>query len=148
MPSIEQDEKLCGGGEEMRGVRAKITKALQTGTRLDCVDNTGAKVLQIIAVKGYRGVKNRYPRAGVGDMVVVSVKKGRPEIKKQLLNAVIIRQRKEYRRPSGMRVKFEDNAAVVVDEKGAPKGSEIRGPVAREAVERFSKIASAATMIV
>ncbi len=132
----------------MRGVRAKITKALQTGTRLDCVDNTGAKVLQIIAVKGYRGVKNRYPRAGVGDMVVVSVKKGRPEIKKQLLNAVIIRQRKEYRRPSGMRVKFEDNAAVVVDEKGAPKGSEIRGPVAREAVERFSKIASAATMIV
>ncbi len=132
----------------MKGVRAKITKALQTGTRLDCVDNTGAKVLQIIAVKGYRGVKNRYPKAGVGDMVVVSVKKGRPEIKKQLLNAVIIRQKKEYRRPSGMRVKFEDNAAVVVDDKGAPKGSEIRGPVAREAVERFSKIASAATMIV
>ncbi|RJS72389.1 50S ribosomal protein L14 [Methanophagales archaeon] len=132
----------------MKGVKAKITKALQTGTRLDCVDNTGAKVLQIIAVKGYRGVKNRYPKAGIGDMVIVSVKKGRPEIKKQLLKAVIIRQRKEYRRPSGMRVKFEDNAAVVVDDKGTPKGSEIRGPVAREAVERFSKIASAATMIV
>ncbi|RJS83517.1 50S ribosomal protein L14 [Methanophagales archaeon] len=132
----------------MKGVKAKITKALQTGTRLDCVDNTGAKVLQIIAVKGYRGVKNRYPKAGIGDMVIVSVKKGRPEIKKQLLKAVIIRQRKEYRRHSGMRVKFEDNAAVVVDDKGTPKGSEIRGPVAREAVERFSKIASAATMIV
>ena len=131
----------------MKGVRAKITKALPAGARLDCVDNTGAKVLQIIAVKGYRGVKNRYPKAGVGDMVVIAVKKGRPEIKKQILKAVIIRQKKEYRRPSGMRVKFEDNAAVVVDDKGAPKGSEIRGPVAREAVERFSKIASAATMI-
>ncbi len=132
----------------MKGIRAKVTKALPTGARLECVDNTGAKVVQIIAVKGYRGVKNRYPRAGVGDMVVITVKKGRPEIKKQILKAVIVRQRKEYRRPSGLRVKFEDNAAVIVDDKGTPKGSEIRGPVAREAVERFSAIASAATIIV
>ena len=132
----------------MRGVKAKITKALPTGARLDCVDNTGAKVLQVIAVKGYRGVKNRYPKAGIGDIVIVTVKKGRPEIKKQVLKAVIVRQRKEFRRSSGMRVKFEDNAAVLVDDKGMPTGSEIRGPVAREAVERFSKIASAATMIV
>jgi large subunit ribosomal protein L14 len=132
----------------MKGVKAKITKALPAGARLDCVDNTGAKVLQIIAVKGYRGVKNRYPKAGVGDMVIITVKKGRPEIKKQILKAVIIRQRKEYRRPSGIRIEFEDNAAVIVDDKGAPKGSEIRGPVAREAVERFTKIASAASIIV
>ncbi|MGB2842882.1 MAG: 50S ribosomal protein L14 [Halobacteriota archaeon] len=132
----------------MRGVKAKVTKALPTGARLDCVDNTGAKILQIIAVKGYRGVKNRYPKAGVGDMVIVTVKKGRPEIKKQIVKAVIVRQRKEFRRVSGMRVKFEDNAAVIVDDKGSPTGSEIRGPVAREAVERFSHIASAATMIV
>jgi len=132
----------------MKGVKAKITKALPTGARLECVDNSGAKVLQIIAVKGYRGVKNRYPKAGVGDMVIITVKKGRPEIKKQILKAVIVRQRKEYRRPSGLRVKFEDNAALIVDEKGTPKGSEIRGPVAREAVERFSKLASAASIIV
>jgi large subunit ribosomal protein L14 len=132
----------------MKGIKAKITKALPTGARLDCVDNTGAKVLQIIAVKGYRGVKNRYPKAGIGDVVIVSVKKGRPEIKKQIVRAVIVRQRKEFRRPSGMRVKFEDNAAVIIDEKGMPTGSEIRGPVAREAVERFAKIASAATIIV
>ncbi|NOR77360.1 MAG: 50S ribosomal protein L14 [Methanophagales archaeon] len=132
----------------MKGIKAKITKALPTGARLDCVDNTGAKVLQIIAVKGYRGVKNRYPKAGIGDVVIVSVKKGRPEIKKQIVRAVIVRQRKEFRRPSGMRVKFEDNAAVIVDEKGMPTGSEIRGPVAREAVERFAKLASAATIIV
>ena len=132
----------------MKGIKAKITKALPTGARLACVDNTGAKVLQIIAVKGYRGVKNRYPKAGIGDVVIVSVKKGRPEIKKQIVRAVIVRQRKEFRRPSGMRVKFEDNAAVIVDEKGMPTGSEIRGPVAREVVERFAKIASAATIIV
>jgi len=132
----------------MKGIKAKITKALPTGARLDCVDNTGAKVLQIIAVKGYRGVKNRYPKAGIGDVVIVSVKKGRPEIKKQIVRAVIVRQRKEFRRPSGLRVKFEDNAAVIVDEKGMPTGSEIRGPVAREVVERFAKIASAATIIV
>ena len=132
----------------MKGIKAKITKALPTGARLDCVDNTGAKVLQIIAVKGYRGVKNRYPKAGIGDVVIVTVKKGRPEIKKQIVRAVIVRQRKEFRRPSGLRVKFEDNAAVIVDEKGMPTGSEIRGPVAREAVERFAKIASAATIIV
>jgi len=64
------------------------------------------------------------------------------------LKAVIIRQRKEYRRPDGTRVKFEDNAAVIVDKNGNPKGSEIRGPVAREAAERFPKIGSIATIVV
>lgn len=132
----------------MKAIKATIPRALPTGARLECADNTGAKVVQIIAVKGYRGVKNRYPKAGIGDMIIVSVKKGRPEIKKQILKAVIVRQRKEYRRPSGLRVKFEDNAAVLVDDKGMPKGTEIRGPVAREALERFSKLASAATIII
>jgi large subunit ribosomal protein L14 len=132
----------------MKGIKAKVPRALPTGAYLECADNTGAKVLQIIAVKGYRGVKNRYPKAGIGDVVIVVVKKGRPEIKKQMVKAVIVRQRKEFRRPSGIRVKFEDNAAVIVDDKWMPKGTEIRGPVAREAIERFSKIASAATIIV
>ncbi|MCW3132699.1 MAG: 50S ribosomal protein L14 [Candidatus Methanospirare jalkutatii] len=132
----------------MKGISAKVTRALPTGAVLECADNTGAKVLQIIAVVGYKGTRRRYPSAGVGDMVVVTVKKGRPEVRKQVMRAVIIRQRKEYRRPSGIRIKFEDNAAVIVDDKGNPKGSEIRGPVAREAVERFSHIASAATIIV
>jgi len=132
----------------MKGIKAKVPRALPTGAQLECADNTGAKVLEIMAVKGYRGVKNRYPKAGIGDMVIAVVKKGRPEIKKQIVKAVIVRQRKEFRRPSGMRVKFEDNAAVIVDDKGMPKGTEIRGPVAREVIERFSKIASAATIIV
>ncbi|MBC7110346.1 MAG: 50S ribosomal protein L14 [Archaeoglobi archaeon] len=132
----------------MRAKKAKVTRALTTGSRLECADNTGARVIQIIQVKGYKGVRNRYPSAGVGDMVIATVKRGTPEMRKQIVYAVIIRQRKEYRRPDGMRIKFEDNAAVIVNEKGEPKGSEIKGPVAREAVERFPKIASAATMIV
>jgi len=132
----------------MRARRAVVPRCLPTGARLVCADNTGARELEIIAVKGYKGVRRRYPAAGVGDIVVVSVKKGSPDIRKQVHYAVIIRQRKEYRRPDGTRVKFEDNAAVITDPNGNPKGSEIRGPVAREAAERFSKIGSIATIIV
>ncbi|HDN65857.1 MAG TPA: 50S ribosomal protein L14, partial [Methanosarcinales archaeon] len=95
-----------------------------------------------------RGVKNRYPKAGIGDMLVVSVKKGTPEMRKQIMRAVVIRQKKEYRRPDGMHVSFEDNAVVITDNEGLPKGTEIKGPVAREVAERFPKIASAATIIV
>ncbi|MHC1631360.1 MAG: 50S ribosomal protein L14 [Methanotrichaceae archaeon] len=132
----------------MKGIKAKITKGINTGTYLDCVDNTGARVLQVISVKKYRGVKNRMPRAGIGDMVVVSVKKGTPEMRKQIFRAVIIRQKKEFRRPDGIRVKFEDNAAVITDDDGIPKGSEVKGPVSREVAEQFGKIASAASIIV
>lgn len=132
----------------MRAIKAVVPRCLPTGARLVCADNTGARELEIIAVKGYKGVRRRYPAAGVGDIVVVTVKKGTPDIRKQVHYAVIIRQRKEYRRPDGTRVKFEDNAAVITDDKGNPKGSEIRGPVAREAAERFPKIGSLASIIV
>ncbi|MCS7130667.1 MAG: 50S ribosomal protein L14 [Archaeoglobaceae archaeon] len=132
----------------MKALKAKIPRALPTGAMLVCADNSGAREVQIISVIGYKGVRRRYPAAGIGDMVVVSVKKGLPEIRKQVHYAVIIRQRKEFRRPNGDRIKFEDNAAVLVNEKGEPKGTEIRGPVAKEAAERFSKIAAIATTIV
>ncbi|ATZ61710.2 MAG: 50S ribosomal protein L14 [Methanosarcinales archaeon Met12] len=132
----------------MRGHTSRIPRSINTGTLLECADNTGARVLQVISVKGYRGVKRRQPKAGIGDIVIVSVKKGTPEMRKQILHAVVIRQKKEFTRPERMRVKFDDNAAVITDEKGEPKGTEIKGPVARESAERFAKIASAATMIV
>ena len=132
----------------MKGLKANMGRPINAGARLECVDNTGARMLEIISVKRYRGVKNRMPCAGVGDMIVVSVKKGSPEMRKQIMTAVIIRQRKEFRRPDGMRVKFEDNAAVITDLAGIPKGSEIKGPVAREVAERYGKIASAASIIV
>jgi len=99
-------------------------------------------------VKNYKGVARRLPAAGVGSMVIVSVKKGTPEMRKQVLPAIIIRQKKEYRRPDGTRVKFEDNAAVIVTPDGNPKGSEIKGPVAKEAAERWPGIARLARIIV
>jgi large subunit ribosomal protein L14 len=132
----------------MRGMKAKIPRAVNTATRMECADNTGARVVEVISVLKYRGVKNRYPKAGIGDTLIVSVKKGTPEMRKQIFKAVIIRQKKEFRRPDGLRVSFEDNAVVIVDDEGVPKGTDIKGPVAREAAERFSKIASAASIIV
>lgn len=132
----------------MIGVKSNIPRSLNAGALLDCVDNTGARQVEIISVKRYRGVKNRQPKAGIGDMCVVSVKKGTPEMRKQILRAVVVRQKKEFRRPDGLRVSFEDNAVVITDDDGIPKGTEIKGPVAREAAERYSKIASAASIIV
>lgn len=132
----------------MRALKAKIPRSLNTASLLECADNTGARLLEIISVKNYRGVKNRLPRAGIGDIVIASVKKGTPEMRKQIVQAVVIRQAREFRRPNGMRVKFEDNAAVIVDENGDPKGTEIKGPVAREVAERFQKIGATASIIV
>ncbi|WNY25578.1 50S ribosomal protein L14 [Methanolapillus millepedarum] len=132
----------------MKAIRSNIPRALNSGARVDCVDNTGAKVLEIISVKNYRGVKNRYPKAGVGDLCIVSVKKGTPEMRKQVLLAVVVRQKKEIRRPDGLHVSFEDNAMVLVDDSGVPKGTDIKGPVAREVAERFPKVGTTASIVI
>ncbi|MCS7093926.1 MAG: 50S ribosomal protein L14 [Candidatus Aenigmarchaeota archaeon] len=132
----------------MKGISSSVTKALNVGSYVTCADNTGAKIVQIISVKTYKGKRRRNPKAGVGDLVKVVVKKGDVKVRKQMFDAVIIRQKKEYRRANGMRISFEDNAVVIVNEEGEPKGTEIRGPVAREAVERFSAIGKVAAMVV
>lgn len=132
----------------MKAISSKVTRALNVGAYIKCADNTGAKTLKIIAVFGYKGRRRRLQKAGVADMVKVSVVEGDPKIKKQVLNAVIIRQKKEYRRRNGTRIKFEDNAAVIVNEYGEPRGTEIKGPVAKEVVERFSSIGKIATIVV
>src|SRR3972149_10396047 len=132
----------------MKAVKARVTRALNVGSRITCADNSGAKILEIIAVMGYHGVKRRQAAAGVGYMIKASVKQGDVKVRKTLVNAVIIRQKAEYRRKDGMRVKFEDNAAVVTDETGAPKGTEIKGAVAREAVERYSTIGKISSVVV
>ena len=132
----------------MRAIKADITSGLTKGSRLVCADNTGAQELKLISVDGYSGRLNRQPKAGLGDRVTVSVTKGTPEMRRQVLKAVIIRQRQPIRRPDGMRVTFEDNAAVIVDDMDDPRGTEIKGPIAREVAERFGAIASTATMIV
>ncbi len=128
--------------------RRRVSAGLTSGSMLICADNTGAKKLRLIQVIGYKGRKRRYPKAGVGDMIVVSVRDGTPEMRKQVLHAVVIRQRKPYPRRDGTWIRFEDNAAVIVTPEGDPKGSDIRGPVAREAVERWPKLGSIAKMVI
>lgn len=132
----------------MKAITSKVTKALPIGARLQCVDNTGAREVEIVAVKGYKGVRRRLAIAGVGDMVVISVKKGTADMRREVTTAVVVRQKKEYRRADGLRVKFEDNAAVIVSPEGVLKGSEIRGPVAKESADRWPSIGSAASIIV
>jgi len=131
----------------MKPVSAKIARALQTGSYLKVADNSGATEVQIISVKNYKGVARRIPHAGVASVVICAVKKGTPKMKHEIVHAVIIRQKKEFRRINGTRVKFEDNAVVIVNEKGEPKGTRIKGPVAKEAVERFSMIGKIASMV-
>jgi len=80
-------------------------------------------------------------------MVVISVRRGTPDMRRKLFRAVIVRQRKPYRRPEGSWVQFEDNAAVIMTPEGEMRGSEVRGPVAREAAERWPRIASASSII-
>lgn len=132
----------------MIGQRPKITRALPAGSILGCADNTGARELRIIQVIGYKGRLRRIPAAAVGDMVIISVKKGSPDMRRKIFQAVVVRQKKPYRRATGIWVQFEDNAAVIMTQEGEMRGSEIRGPVAKEAAERWPRIASAASIIV
>jgi large subunit ribosomal protein L14 len=132
----------------MEAMKADVTPGLEKGSLVTCADNTGARELKVVSISGYSGTLNRHPKAGLGDTVTVSVTKGTPEMRRQVLEAVIVRQRKPIRRPDGIRVTFEDNAGVIIDENEDPRGTEIKGPIAREVAERFGSIASTATMIV
>lgn len=132
----------------MKGLPGRQTRGLPRGARLECIDNTGAKLVEILAVIGYKGVRRRYPAAAIGDIFVGSVKKGSPEMRKQIVSAVVVRQRRPFRRPDGLMVQFEDNACVLTTETGETRGSDIKGPVAREAAERWPRIAATASMII
>lgn len=125
-----------------------ITRCLPVGAVLNCADNTGAKKLKIASIKGFKGSKRRNLSAGIGDMVMCSVIEGAPDIKKTVVPAVIVRQKKEYLRPTGERIKFSDNAAVVMTPEGSMKGTEISGPIAREALERWTDISGAASVVI
>merc|ERR1711936_1405457 len=103
-----------------------MSLALPVGAVINCADNTGAKNLYVIAVSGI---------------------KGRPELRKKVMPAVVIRQRKAFRRKNGVFIYFEDNAGVIVNNKGEMKGSAITGPVAKECAELWPRIASNAASI-
>jgi len=132
----------------MKPIKSTITRGIPVGAYIECADNTGAKKLQVISVFGYKGRRRRKPSAGVGDLINCTVKEGTVKWRKQIVRAVIIRQKKEFRRPDGLRVKFEDNAAVMVNEKEEPVGTQIKGPIAREVIERFMTIGKIASIVV
>jgi len=133
----------------MQAVKAKITKALPVECVVPTCDNSGAKTIKIFSVKGHKTRKGKIQAAGVGDLVVAAVKSGKPDMRKTVVFAVIVRQKREYRRPDGIRIKFEDNAAVVLkDDKGNPKGTLLKGPIAKEACDRWPGIAKLAKIIV
>jgi large subunit ribosomal protein L14 len=133
----------------MKAVKARLTRALDIGAKLTVADNSGAKIAEILSVKLGKGVKKRRQGSGVGDVVSVAIKQGNQTVKKKVMLAVIIRQKKSYRRKDGMRIKFEDNACVILkSDEGEPKGTVVKGPVAREIVERFPKIGKISSIVV
>jgi large subunit ribosomal protein L14 len=134
----------------MKGIKSRIRKTLPVGARLVVADNSGARIIQIIGVKNYKGVKRRIGKAGIADIVMAAVKKGNPDIKHKVVPAIIIRQRGEIRRHDGTRIRFDDNAAILLkDAKGGePKGTVVKGPVAREVIERFPTVGKVASVVV
>ena len=121
---------------------------IQESCILNVGDNSGAKKIRCFRVKG--GTRRRY--AGLGDIIVASVQVAIPQggLKKgEVVKAVIVRTKREYLRPDGTYIKFDDNAAVVIDDKNEPKGTRIFGPVARELREKnYLKIISLAPEVV
>jgi large subunit ribosomal protein L14 len=117
---------------------------IQSETQLNAADNSGAKRLYCIKVLG--GTRRRY--ASVGDIIVVSVKEAIPNAKVKkgdVLRAVVVRTKKEVRRPDGSYIKFDDNSAVLINAAKEPIGTRIFGPVARELrAKQFMKIISLA----
>jgi len=131
-----------------KAISARTTRGLNIGSMVLASDNSGAQIVRITGVKHGKVRKRRQQYAKLGDWVKVSVRKGKPDMKGQVFDAVVIRQKKPYRRNTGERVCFEDNAvALMKDEKGNPKGTMIKGPVAREVQERWPSIAKIAQYV-
>jgi large subunit ribosomal protein L14 len=137
-----------GKAKGVQEFRPYVTRVLPVGAQITCADNTGAKILEIVMVHKIKTRASRLPAAAVGDYVSVVVKKGPAELRKQVHGAVVIRQKYAVRRLNGVRVTFEDNAAVLVTPEGEIKGTDIKGPVAVEASEKWPRVASLASMVV
>lgn len=135
-------------GKGVAEFRPYVTRAIPVGANIVCADNTGAKILEIVMVQKHKTRVSRIPAASVGDFCNVVVKKGPAELRKQVYGAVIIRQKYPVRRLNGVRVVFEDNAAVLITPEGEVKGTDIRGPVAAEASEKWPRVANLASMVV
>ncbi|KAG7799342.1 hypothetical protein KL929_001419 [Ogataea haglerorum] len=129
-------------GSGASGNKFRMSLALPTGAIMNCADNSGARNLYVLAVKGTGARLNRLPAASVGDMVMATVKKGKPDLRKKVMPAIVVRQAKPWRRKDGVFLYFEDNAGVIVNPKGEMKGSAITGPVGKECADLWPRIAS------
>jgi large subunit ribosomal protein L14 len=133
----------------MKAISARVTKALNIGSKVVAADNSGARILRIVAIKKGKSKKGRMFSCKIADWVKVSVRKGKPEMKGEVFDAVVVRVRKPYRRLTGERICFTDNAvALLKDEKGNPKGTQIKGAIAREVQERWREVAKIASTVV
>ncbi|MCL5008489.1 MAG: uL14 family ribosomal protein [Candidatus Marsarchaeota archaeon] len=134
----------------MKAIPSKIMKTIVPGGVFTCADNSGAYQLRMIHIigKGGGGRHGKLAAVGIGDIVSASVRKGTPAYLKKPVRVVVIRQRAPIRRANGMRVRFEDNAAIMVNEENLPIGTEVKGAIAREVIERFVKIGGIASRIV
>jgi len=131
-----------------RTSKPRTSAGLCNGSRVLIADNSGAKIAQIINVDHSKTRLRRLPKASVGDVCTVTIKKGRPELRGNILKCVIVRQKMIFRRKDGTHLCFEDNAGVLVSKDGDPRGTEIRGPIAREAAEQFPRLASISSLII
>lgn len=133
----------------MKPISSTRVRGMNLGAIVTISDNSGGKIGRICSVVRGKTVKGRQQSAGLGDWVKVSIRAGIPEMAGQVFDAVIIRQKKEVRRKTGERISFEDNAvAIMKDDKGNPKGTQIKGPIAREINERWPLVAKIASMVV
>lgn len=134
----------------MRPLTCRMTKKLQVGSNIRIIDNSGAAAAKLLSVKHYGGVKNRYARAGIGDLCTCTVTAGPPDIKHTLVPVVIVQQKGYFKRPDGVTVRFQDNAGILLKDPQSdePKGSIIKEPVAKEAIERYGKIGKIAKVVV
>ena len=132
----------------MKAISARVTTALNLGAKVIAADNSGAKIVRIVSVKRAKTKKGRQVSAKIADWVKVSVRTGLPDMRGKVFDAVVIRQKKSYRRLNGERIAFEDNAVTILkDEKGNPKGTQIKGPIAREVMERWPQVAKIASIV-
>ncbi len=133
----------------MKAIKASIVRALPHTANVNVCDNSGARILRIISVPSHKTVKGRQCSAAIGDLVHGAVVEGKQDIRKTVVQAVVVRQKKAYRRLDGTHVCFEDNAvALIKDDLGNPKGTMIKGPIAKEAADRWPAVSKIASMIV
>ena len=132
----------------MRGFSTTVTKTLVPMSTLTCADNSGAIQFMMINKLGKGHRHGRLAAAGLCDIIIASVIKGNSTYLKKPVRVLIIRQKAPIRRANGMRVRFEDNAGIMIGEDNLPIGTEVKGAMAREIAERFLKVSGIASRLV